>query len=532
MNRKGTDRVSWAEALLLLVVCVLIFVVMFAHMTAIKNVGIAVAALALVCVRYTTPKKTPKQIEKPSSNGAQKRENAPLSALRAPWPTAGLLLPMALWAVWSAISVGWSVFSEAAVASWLDEVVYPFVAFFAFYRLAAIGRTPSTARNTPQLSQPVRDEHVAGESRFAGYVEISCWLAIVALAALSAMQCFGVTFAAQAPSAAFLHFLGAPIEVSTLALIAMPFFVASCACANRLSDGAMLAMRLVGLSGITLALIVGFWQPGIAFPVCAALTLSIALAPMWRHRAWLGVLSAVVLLAAALLVTPYVGARSTDDGYQRQAEALIVPSTVHTAKPTGLVQQWLGAWQALAHRDTHLATWRFFLEQGQAHPWMGVGFGKPLPAFAYGADAWAAQWPHWAHAPSNGMVTPGTGMPVALQGVSAAMPPTQARNMLLNTWLQLGIVGVLLQAWLWGALAIACLTAGPANAWLKAAGLALIAGVFTNNLLSDVLLQSTLLAFWAHVGWTLGRARLSGLVAGRSVSGRSVAMRRLRRVGN
>jgi hypothetical protein len=104
--------------------------------------------------------------------------------------------------------------------------------------------------------------------------------------------------------------------------------------------------------------------------------------------------------------------------------------------------------------------------------------------------------------------------------------------MLLNTWLQLGVVGVVLQIWLWFALLQAYLRSGPANGWLKAAGLALVVGVFCHNLLDDVLLQSISLAFWAHAGWALGRARLSGLVAGRRISGRAIAMRRLRRVGN
>jgi len=566
MKQKGAQGAAGTETLLLAVVCVLIFVVMFAHMTAIKNIGIGLAALGLVCIGGFGKRSKPGKRSKSAAN----QKSTQTAALQVGWPGGGLLLPMALWALWSLLSIGWSVFSEASVAAWLDEVAYPVIGFFAFYRLAAIGCAPLPSPTAQQLSRPAQDAPVAGESRYAVYVECAAWAATLVLAVLSAMQFFGATSpvgsaaagttsalatspAASAPATSLdvLHFLGAPVEVGTLALIVIPFFVALCARTTAMSGAGLLMGRLLGLSGVALAVAAGFMLSSLTFPVCAALTVLIAVAPAWRHRVWLGGVSAALLLALALLVTPYMqGARGSGVLAAQRAVSL-VPSAASSAVPAsaasasqGLVADWLGAWQNIMTSDVHPAIWRFFAEQGLAHPWMGIGFGKPLAAYAYGADAWSAQWPHWAQSSvespgspgeSPSVVSPDTGaasQPSELRGLAADAPPAQVHDMLLNTWLQLGVVGVVLQIWLWFALLRAYVRSGPANGWLKASGLALVVGVFCHNLFDDVLLQSTVLAFWAHAGWTLGRARLSGLVAGRRISGRAVAMRRLRRVGN
>ena len=619
-SRRGAQGAAGTELLLLAVVCVLIFVVMFAHMTAIKNIGIGIAALSLICVggfakrrdgNNRGSKASSKSGSKLGSKSDGKRDKpganakgARTAVLAVGWPTGGLLLPMVLWALWSLLSIGWSVFSEASVAAWLDEVAYPFIGFFAFYRLATIARIPPPSPTAQQLGRPTQDLHLASAPRYAVYVESAAWIAIVMLAVLSAMQRFGTaspgvtggdggTSAAAATSAAgasagwldVLHFLGAPVEVGTLALIVIPFFLAMCARTATMTGAALLVCRLLALSGAALALAAGFMVSSIAFPVCAALTMLIAVVPAWRHRVWLGALVAILLLALALLVTPFMQDAERQHGMIAPAAQGIAPSaqaitpaaqeetptaervlpglaaaaasatfasSATSASPpssgsasSNLVANWLTAWRNILVSDTHPTIWRFFAEQGLAHPWIGVGFGKPLAAYAYGADAWSAQWSHWAQssrgasavmsagpdsADANGVGQ--TSQPARLRGLAADAPPAQAHDMLLNTWLQLGVVGVALQLWLWLALANAYLRSGPANGWLKAAGVALVVGVFCHNLFNDVLLQSTLLAFWAHAGWTLGRARLSGFVAGSRSSGRAVAMRRLRRVGN
>lgn len=74
----------------------------------------------------------------------------------------------------------------------------------------------------------------------------------------------------------------------------------------------------------------------------------------------------------------------------------------------------------LVSADTRPMIWRYYLERGLAHPWIGFGFGRTVP---------------------------GIGLKTQADRALADVEPNayiHAHNVLLNWWLQLGVVGVTL----------------------------------------------------------------------------------------
>ena len=103
---------SWAGEALSTVCAVLLFVVMFDHVTAVKFIGLGIL-IAILAVLAST-----------SMLGNTTRRSLP------PRP---LLLALAAWAAWTLISTAWSFDREVSLGAWLDEVLYPFAAFFGFW---------------------------------------------------------------------------------------------------------------------------------------------------------------------------------------------------------------------------------------------------------------------------------------------------------------------------------------------------------------------------------------------------------------
>jgi O-antigen ligase len=88
---------------------------------------------------------------------------------------------------------------------------------------------------------------------------------------------------------------------------------------------------------------------------------------------------------------------------------------------------------------------------------------------------------------------------------------THAHNLFLNTWLETGIVGVVLEAALLLALIARFYRLRRALPWLSAAGIALVVGMVVKNSTDDFMWQNTALAFWCFAGLLLGRGeRLAG----------------------
>ncbi|MGI4985024.1 MAG: O-antigen ligase family protein, partial [Janthinobacterium lividum] len=239
------------------------------------------------------------------------------------------------------------------------------------------------------------------------------------------------------------------------------------------------------------------------FGVSVIVALLIGLTPVLRRRKIAtGVLLAGLLAGLVVALTYSNGERLPAMGHEE------VRSKSLTFEHAFDVERWPGSLRHMVTVDPRPRIWHAYADLGEEHPWLGVGFGKPLPAYAY-ADALPpdliTQEPH---------------------------AKTHAHDLFLNTWLQVGVIGLMLECLLFVALIRAFLRTAPADVWLRAAGIALVCGVISKNLTDDFLWQSTSLAFWGQAGWLLGRARLSGMIRYRLASGRSVAMRRLRRVGN
>ncbi|MGI4857258.1 MAG: O-antigen ligase family protein [Janthinobacterium lividum] len=484
---------KFAEGLLLSAVCVLAFAVMFGHFTGVKNIALACAVLGLLALAVV-------------------RKRRPVDAHYAPWPQADLLVPLGLWMAWTAASLAWSVFPAASAAAWVDEVAIPTLGFFAFYRIGSIGRpvasaagvrsgktrTRATAKGTRAAPAPAalaarpEDLDQADRPYYAVAFETSCWLAAFLLAALSL---YGVgQLDPEMPKPGLLHFYERVGHTSTFAVAVLPLFIALCARA---------ATRLAGISGILLALLIGLLSLNRFFEISAIVTLLIGFSPALRRRRLAGALTVVVLLVVGTAAVLY----STAERRPAVAGA-VVPTAMQQLERAVDVDRWKVSLSRMVDNDTRPMVWRAYAELGMQHPWIGVGFGKPLPAYAY-----AESLP-----PSLVILEPHA--------------KTHAHDLFLNTWLQVGVIGLVLQLLLLIALIRAFMRTAAADVWLRAAGVALVCGVICKNLTDDFLWQSTSLAFWGQAGWLLGRARLSGMVRYRLASGRSVAMRRLRRVGN
>jgi O-antigen ligase len=115
------------------------------------------------------------------------------------------------------------------------------------------------------------------------------------------------------------------------------------------------------------------------------------------------------------------------------------------------------------------------------HPWCAIGFGKPLPALAYGSL-----------------------IPTALVRLDGNVL-THAHNIFLNTLLQVGIVGLVLELMVFGYLGYQFFRVRREHPWIYRAGIALLLGMLTKNLTDDFMWQSTMLMFWALAGWLLAQ---------------------------
>src|SRR5262249_17919464 len=125
----GEGAMSFAAARVeraLWIACpILLFVVMFAHMTAVVYVALGLLAIGTLAAAGSAWRR-------PEASGTR-------VATRMKWPLA---LPIAAWAAWTLASIGWSFAPSVTLHAWFDEVFYPLVAFWAFWLLGTKSARP------------------------------------------------------------------------------------------------------------------------------------------------------------------------------------------------------------------------------------------------------------------------------------------------------------------------------------------------------------------------------------------------------
>jgi O-antigen ligase len=163
---------------------------------------------------------------------------------------------------------------------------------------------------------------------------------------------------------------------------------------------------------------------------------------------------------------------------------LVTIESVPTPRPESLIERLRvdsGMNRAMSS-DARPRIWEFYGSQVAKHPWIGIGFGKPLPSLAYG------------HLVPDDLFK--------LDGNVR----THAHNLFLNTLLQVGIIGLVLQLAVFGGLAYQFFAVRRLHPLLYRAGIALILGMLAKNLTDDFMWQSTMLMFWSYCGWLLGQS--------------------------
>jgi O-antigen ligase len=396
---------------------VLLFVVMFAHMTAIVYIALAVLAIGTLAAAWSAFR----------TGGARHLK----------WPLA---LPIAAWAAWTLASTGWSFAPSVSLHAWFDEVFYPLVAFWAFWVLGK------------KSAHPERLVCIA-------------WLACAVLV-LTSVVYWGRL---QPPTADtfLLHYYARVGHTSTLAIFALTLFAGTLFARPR--------WRPMGALGIVLCLVIGLATLNRFFWPAVAVTLVIALYPLYRRHLVLAAVS-IVILAIAGLGTLELSSRLRIGEAAVQAPRNALTFDGHAIY---LPQALSGIDDTMAG-DTRPRLWAFYTSAAKSHEWLGIGFGKPLPGLAYHS------------------VMPDALLkfePVAL---------THAHNLFLNTWLQTGVIGLALQIVLFAALIARFWRLRRVNLWLCTAGVALVVGMITKNITDDFMWQTTMLAFWSFAGLMLG----------------------------
>jgi hypothetical protein len=448
---------SWAGEALSGVCAVLLFVGMFDHMTAIKYVGIGIL-IALVASFATKSLLT----------------NSPDRAFPAP----SLLMALGVWSLWTLTSATWSVNPDATLHAWLDEVAYPLAAFYAFW---LVGQ-----------SSP-RQQHL---------LQNVAWATCLILAVMSVVYFHYLDPGAVKPG--LMHFYARVGHSSTLALMAIPLFA---------TMTTRTATRLRGLTGVLFCVVIGGATLNRFFWIALAVVAVVLLWPRSsreRVRAWtaLGALLVVTLVAvgfsnklrlmdssvsgvaapavqvsgaAPAMLRVVARAPDTDTGPGTQLTSI---ESAPAPGPATLIERLriVSGMNRAMRSDARPRIWAFYGSQVAKHPWIGIGFGKPLPSLAYGSL-----------------------VPDDLFKLDGNVR-THAHNLFLNTLLQVGIVGLILQLAALGCLAYQFFAVRLIYPRLYRAGIALILGMLAKNLTDDFMWQSTMLMFWSYCGLLLGQS--------------------------
>lgn len=292
----------------------------------------------------------------------------------------------------------------------------------------------------------------------------ACWAACLLLAIMSAVYLGHLQ--PPTPETFPLHYYARVGHTSTLALFAIPVFTGFMASGRA---------RPLALAGIVLCVFIGFATLNRFFWPAVAVTLFIAGFPFYRRRFVhaLAVFLGLSAIGAALAI--YGGVLRFGEMAPPAAPALPSAAVQPRDVPPSFV-----AFDDAVRSDTRPKLWAFYGHEALHHAWRGVGFGKPLPGLALRGD-----------------------MPAELLALEP-QAPTHAHNLFLNTWLQTGVVGVVLQSALLVTLALRYWRLRRAAPYIAAAGVALVVGMVTKNFTDDFMWKTTMLAFWAFAGLLLG----------------------------
>ncbi|MFC0695788.1 O-antigen ligase family protein [Paraburkholderia humisilvae] len=383
-----------------------------------------------------------------------------------------LSVPLGLWAAWALLSAFWSVDAEATLHAWLDEIAYPLVCFYAFWLL---GR----------------------EAVYQRRMQAASWLACGALAVASVVGFHFLDPAAPKPG--LLHFYARVGHTSTVALMAISVFAAM---------AAVRATRAIGIVGVLFCVVIGAATLNRFFWIALAVVAVVLLWPragVWaeRRRDYLVLGTLLVAVACATVFSNRVrlmtfaptaaaatpghimlptgnGQPAPDATGTESAQSPRHPNTASSADLLDRLRR-LSRIDVMTSTDTRPKIWAFYISQLHHHPWLGVGFGKPLPSIAYGKL-----------------------IPASLLKLDENAK-THAHNLFLNTLLQTGVVGLALQLALFASVAWRFLALRATRPFLCRAGLALLLGMLAKNMTDDFMWQSTALMFWACCGWLLGQ---------------------------
>ena len=150
------------------------------------------------------------------------------------------------------------------------------------------------------------------------------------------------------------------------------------------------------------------------------------------------------------------------------------------------------ATMALIEHDTRPAIWRYYIVRGLQHPWIGLGFGRTVP---------------------------GIGWQTASDRALARIEPNayiHAHNILINWWLELGLVGLVLL----GSVGVSLVVRS--RAWLRTAGDTAEAGRIRNALLTTMMaglardLTDDFLVYGMAIAFVVILASLLGALARRA----------------
>lgn len=430
-----TNTFARVERVLWIACPVLLFAVMFGHMTAIVFNALALLALGTLA-------------------GAFSPQRPPLWR----WPLA---LPIACWAGWSLAAVAWSAYPVISFHAWLDEVLYPLVSFWGFWILGT-----RTQRLEP--------------------LALVNWVACVLLALISALYWGHL----QPPTATTfpLHFYNRVGHTSTLAVFAMALF-----------SGVLLRprWRVFSVTGLVLCLFIGLATLNRFFWPAAAATLLVALFPLYRRHILLALLAIAVVGVAAVGTLEYSARLRLGD-----AATVSVTRDVAIDGHEILIPQAFSSIGDTVSSDTRPKLWAFYTSEAKRHMWRGVGFGKPLPGMVYRSE-----------------------MPQSLLQIEP-QALTHAHNLFLNTWLQTGMIGAVLETVLLLSLVLHFWRVRGGDPWLCAAGIALVAGMIAKNTTDDFMWQTTMLAFWSFAGLMLGSAQQRAGLGASPRAGRSASRAR------
>jgi len=267
------------------------------------------------------------------------------------------------------------------------------------------------------------------------------------------------------PKPGLLHYYAGVGQASTVALFVMPLFMLMSVQRRTMAFG---ILGLVCASAIGAATLNRF------FYVSAACVLAIGYWPLLKcHRMVAAAVGAVLIVGATVMIIHSSAERDLE----------LQPAGVQAASVDADLQR-------IVSRDTRPLIWRFYLDKAMHRPLLGIGFGKRLPNRTFGDSV-----------PSSLLE-------------AEAQAATHAHNMFLNTLLEVGAIGLVLQCVLFATM-LRTLAAFKRQPWLLSAGFALVIGMISKNLTDDFMWQSTMLAFWGHYGWLLGRMRRMSQTASR-----------------